>query len=99
MYVQGRGSVEASRHELHTSSASPASTKGFASDHRKIRMSPFFPFILPSSSIPRPCTKQSLRRRMKTAVSRSGVSIMLMLPAVSFRFCRFGGKDDKNEER
>lgn len=36
---------------------------------------------------------------MKTAASRSGVSIMLMFPAVSFRFCSVGGKADRKEDR
>ena len=69
-----------------TSSALPASTNGFASDHRRITMSLSLPSMVTSESTPRPSTKISLSRRIKTAASRSGASTILM-PAASLRFC------------
>jgi len=82
-----------------TNSALPDATKDLASDHRRIRMSPSFPSMAPSASVPRPSTTESFKRRMKTAVSRSGESIMLIFPAVSFRFCSCGGKEARKDER
>lgn len=83
----------------YTSSASPSCTSVFALDHLKMRMSPFLAGRVTSASVPLPWTSASRSIRMNTAVSRSGESIMLMLPAVSLRFCSGSGKETKNDER
>jgi hypothetical protein len=84
---------------FHTNSAWPASTNSFALDQRKINTSPFRPSTALSASVPRPSTTTSLSKRINTAVSRSGASIMLMFPAVSFRFCSCGGNELRNDDR
>ena len=83
----------------HTSSASPASTSGFALDQRRISMSPSLASNVTSASVPRPCTSLSRSMRMNTAVSMSGESIILMLPAVSLRFWSCCGNEARKDER
>jgi hypothetical protein len=81
---------------LHISSISPLSTPGFTSLHLNTQTSPRF-----SSTVPAPCSPwtstcpASLNIRQKTALSSSGLSIILMPPAVSSSFRRPAGKEER----
>ena len=81
----------------HISSISPLSTPSLTSRHLNTQTSPRF-----SSTVPAPCSPctstcpASLNIRQKTALSSSGLSIMLIPPAVSSSFRKPAGKEERN---
>ena len=81
----------------HISSISPLSTPSLTSLHRNTQRSPRF-----SSTVPAPCSPctstcpASLSIRQKTALSSSGLSIILIPPAVSSSFRKPAGNDERN---
>lgn len=81
----------------HISSMSPLSTPSLTSLHLNTQTSPRF-----SSTVPAPCSPctstcpASLNIRQKTALSSSGLSIMLIPPAVSSSFRKPAGNEERN---
>ena len=84
---------------VHMSSMSPVTTFSLTAPHLNTQMSPLCnsTAVVPTS----PCTSTSPESRsilQKTAVSSSGLSTILMPPAVSSSLCSDAGKADKKEE-
>ena len=81
----------------HISSISPLSTPSLTFLHLSTQTSPRF-----NSTVPAPCSPctstcpASLKIRQKTALSSSGLSIILIPPAVSSSFRKPAGNDERN---
>lgn len=92
----GHGSLP---NDLHINSTSPLRTASLTALHLNTQISP----LLNSTSVvaASPCISTLLGSRstlQKTALSSSGLSTILIPPAVSSNFCKAVGKDERKEE-